>query len=720
MNDFPFYKQTTKYSCGIFCVKSLIKYYGDIIEIDKYLNNENTKGVSVYELCGIIEEFNYHSYSFKFDRKNFENLKHIKDPIIIHWNNNHYVILYKFSKGKYFISNPKTGLEIYEEEEFKEKVFNSDEEGYFIRITKKIDNTQKNASFIDVAIFIWRHLKPYKKSIRYVVLIISIISLIYSILPFITRSVIDIGVGTKDYNFIIILLVSNVIFILFKSIGEWIKTSILVNISSRMRIAIVSDYLEKILNLPINVILGLVDGDIIQRSKDQERIQQFISNSAINILMALSILSIYSIILFFFNKVLFYIFFSFNIIFIIWIISFFKIRKKIDINYYQTLGNNESTWINILSSFEDIKLNNLSLKKRKEWENIQIDTHNAGIKLMKVDRIQQLGSEFINSIKDLFLSFYGAYLVIQGEISFGTLISIQFILSQVNNPVLEVINFIKMFQSSMISFSRVNQIKVLPNEQDTNINHINNIDNENILFRNVSYRYNDKSKLILKNVNLFIKKNKLNIIVGKSGSGKTTILKLISTSYLNYYGDILLGNFNVKNIDLHYLRSNLGVCYQDSKLYNDTILNNIILNNEYNKILLNKVLKETNLFNEILSLEKGLHTTLDTYGKGLSDGQKQRLILARALYKQPKILILDEITSNLDVLNENHILNSIKNMKINTTIIMSSHSPSSLKIADNIIVIDDGLVVEQGSYEYLLNNQNSKFSTLFNLNKPHE
>lgn len=487
-----------------------------------------------------------------------------------------------------------------------------------------------------------------------------------------------------------------------------------------MRIAIVSDYLEKILNLPINVILGLVDGDIIQRSKDQERIQQFVSNSAINILMALSILSIYSIILFFFNNVLFYIFFSFNIIFMIWIISFFKIRKKIDINYYQTLGNNESSWINILSSFEDIKLNNLSLKKRKEWENIQIDTHNAGIKLMKVDRIQQLGSEFINSIKDLFLSFYGAYLVIQGEISFGTLISIQFILSQVNNPVLEVINFIKMFQSSMISFSRVNQIKLLPNEQNTNINHINSIDNENIFFRNVSYRYNDKSKLILKNVNLLFKKNKLNIIVGRSGSGKTTILKLISTSYLNYYGDILLGNFNVKNINLHYLRNNLGVCYQDSKLYNDTILNNIILNNEYNKILLNKVLKETNLFHEILSFENGLHTTLDTYGKGLSDGQKQRLILARALYKQPKILILDEITSNLDVLNENHILNSIKRLKFNTTIIMSSHSPSSLKLADNIIVIDDGQVVEQGSYEYLLNSQASKFSTLFNLNNPNE
>lgn len=377
-----------------------------------------------------------------------------------------------------------------------------------------------------------------------------------------------------------------------------------------------------------------------------------------------------------------------------------------DLRYYQLMGENQSSWIEILKNFEDIKLNNYSLRKRWKWEKIQSALYKIEIKLLNIDRLQQLGADFINGIKDIGLTFYGAYLVIQGDLSLGTLISIQFIIGQLNGPVTELVTFIKMAQSAFISFIRVNDINNMPEEQIKSKSLIEAFDstNNDIVFRNVTFRYKGASRSVLSNLSFVIPENKITAIVGLSGSGKSTILKLLSKVYDEYSGDIFIGKNNLKSFDNDFLRKKTGTVFQESTLYNDTILNNIVLSEEqeYNPELVERILPWANLKEELYMLPDALNTKLSEGGKGLSQGQKQRLLLARAFYKRPKFLLLDEVTNAIDSYSENKILDVFTNGLKNQTIVLVSHKLSTVKCADFIVMIDRGIVLEAGSYTELL------------------
>ena len=704
--SFPNFIQRGQSSCGLACIKIIAKHYGKIIDMSAYHVNMTDKGVSIYDLCEMSENIGFRASAY--DLKPIE-LEVIKKPLIIHWKENHFVVLYKIKKEVFYISDPAKGLTIYEKEEFLSNWIGDDSKGKVIALetTDKFKKSKGNkANYLSAIEFLFRHLNPYSGSLRQLLLVMMIIAFIYASFPFITRSIIDVGIAGNDLDFITIILVANISLLLFKSIGEWIKASISLHIASRIKISIITDYLIKIFSLPVSFIDRMLLGDIIQRSKDQERIQEFISNSAISIVMSLMIIAIYGVILYVFDSILFYIFIVCTILYVMWIMLFYGIRKKMDIKYYELMGENQSTWIEILKNFEDIKLNGYSLNRRWKWEKVQGALYHIGIKMLNIDRIQELGADFINGIKDIGLTFYGAYLVIKGEMTLGTLISIQFIIGQLGSPVMELVNFVKSAQSAFISFLRVSEINNMPEEQEGKEHLVNDpasLDG-NIVFRNVNFRYEGTNINVLNNISFLIPSKKITAIVGTSGCGKTTILKLLTKVYTGYFGDIYLGKNNLRNMENNFMRKKMGVVLQDSSLYKDTILNNIIMSDEQNHNIetVEEVLNMVNLRNEIYRLPKALQTELSEGGKGLSQGQKQRLLLARALYKKPKFLILDETTNAIDSISENRILNVFTKMLKEQTIILVSHKLSTIKCADFIIAIDRGTVVDSGTYKELV------------------
>jgi len=718
INTFPHYSQQNSLTCGLTCIKIVAKHYKKIIDISPYYKNLTSKGFSVYDLCKAAETIGFRSAAYNVS---IDDLKSFDKPIIIHWKKNHYAVLYKVKKGRFFISDPAKGLVDYDLKEFAASWIDAGNTGRIIvlEVSEKFHELKNGRSNYLAAIeFLIRHLSPYKKNLSQLLLVMIVIALIYASLPFITRSIIDVGIEGQDFNFITIVLIANICLLLFRSIGEWIRATVSLHIASRIKISIVTDYLIKVFSLPVSYIDSMLMGDIMQRSKDQERIQQFISNSAISVFMSMLIIVIYGVILFVFDGNLFLIFLCATVLYIFWIMFFYQIRKKMDLSYYQLLGENQSSWIEILKNFEDIKLNNYALNKRWKWEKIQGSLYNIEIKLLNIDRIQQLGADFINGLKDIGLTFYGAYLVIQGDLSLGTLISIQFIIGQLNVPVSELITFIKMGQSAFISFLRVNDINNMPEEQikSKSLIHSFSSSNNDITFNNVSFKYKGASRGVLHNLTFVIPENKTTAIVGLSGSGKSTILKLLSKVYDGYSGEIYIGQNNIKSFDNDFIRKNTGTVFQESTLYNDTILNNIVLSDEqeYSLERVEKVLPWANLKEELYLLPEALNTKLSEGGKGLSQGQKQRLLLARAFYKHPKFLLLDEVTNAIDSRSENKILDVFKTEMKNQTIILVSHKLSTVKCADFIILIDRGIALEAGTYDELI----EKRAYFYNLFKP--
>lgn len=722
IRTFPHYKQIDKLDCGPTCLKIVSKYYKKIIEPTDYVDRKiySNEGISIFNLCQIAEKIGFRTDAVEI---NINQLNSIEKPIILHWSNNHYVVLYKKKDNKYYISNPATGLEIHDKFNFsKNWCFNS-QTGKAILLEPRglfYDNEPKKTNYLTAISYLFEHLSVFKRNVFQLFVIMSIISLIYAILPFITRSVIDIGVNSNDLNFIKIILIANISLLLFKSIGEWIKSAISLHIASRMKISILTDYMIKLFTLPISFFEGMLLGDIIQRARDQERIQTFISNSAISVIMSTIIMIVYSVILFTFNINLFLIFIISTFLYILWVSLFYRIRMKMDIKYFKLMGENESSWIEIIKGVEDIKLNNYSFHKRKQWEFIQLKLYKVGLKLLNIERTQQLGADFINGIKDIGLTFYGAILVLEAKMTFGTLIAILFIIGQLSSPVLAIINFIKSAQSAFISFIRVNEVNQYEPEQNTLANNtVSSFSKEsNIVFNKVSFGYPNSKGLILNNITFRIKENEVVAFVGRSGCGKTTIMKLLTKIYTEYSGNIFLGSHNLRDFNTDYLRCNTGVVFQESMLFKDSILNNIVLSDKdsYDHEFLEDIIKWTNIEGEIARLPNGINTILKEGGRGLSSGQKQRILLARALYKKPKYLILDEVTNSIDSFSEEKILQLIKNKRDGQTVIIISHKLSTIKMADTIYVIENGIIAEKGNHDYLMQRKSNYYHLFKNQN----
>lgn len=726
-NRFPFYKQIDAKDCGPTCLQIISKYYGKYFNLDFLRDrcNVNKEGTSIHQLCLAAESIGLKSLPVNSSYKQLH--EQIPLPCIVHWRKKHFIVVYKVKKNRVYVSDPEIGLITYTKKEFIDGWISHLREpkawtkGKLIALEptdsfNENKNMSEEVSGYNLLRYLTSHLKPYKKQVLQLFLTMFFITLLQAIFPIITQSIVDIGISTKDISFIKLLLFANIILIISTSIGNWIRASINTHIASRIKISLLSNYIIKLLKLPVSFFENKLIGDILQRVMDYERIESFMLNSAFTIFLALLNLTVFSSILIIYEPKLFYIFFAGSTLYVLWILLFWNIRKKMDFQYYSLIALNHSHWIEMINNIQDIKNNNYEQGKRWKWEKVQVKLYQVSIKLLGINQTEQLGSNLINTLRDVALTFLSAYLVISGEMTIGMLVAVQFIIGQLKNPINEIVFFIRSYQMAMISYQRMSEVDRI--KQEDNI--IYEEDNKyffpkekSIYIENISFQHNIGSSVILKNMTLLIPEGKITAIVGSSGCGKSTLIKTLLRLYTPSNGKIYIGGQNIENIILSDWRNRIGVVTQETKLFKDSILNNIILGrNEFDENEFLKSVRVANIDHEISQMPLGYNTLLGENGIGLSEGQKQRILIARAVYKNPDYFFLDEATNNLDSRNEKTVMENLMSEFKNKTVVIAAHRLGTIINADQIVVIDNGKIVEVGIHNDLIKNNKGAYYNL--------
>ncbi|MCJ8153284.1 peptidase domain-containing ABC transporter [Chryseobacterium sp. SSA4.19] len=711
MKKFPNYRQLDNKDCGLTCLQIISKHYGKFFSIQdiRDLSSVSKEGLSLYELGLTSERLGLKSLPVKVEFEKLAN--NIPLPCVAHWRNNHYVVLYNISASKVYVSDPKLGMVKYSHKEFMEGWLNYEKDDAKKGVLLLLEPTDKfneikpslHPSKIYAFNYFLSHILPYKTQVFQLLATMVLLTLVQSAIPFITQSIVDTGVSSKDFSFITTLLIANIVLIVSISIGSWIRQSINIHISSRIKISILSNFIIKLLKLPVNYFENKSSGDIFQRALDYDRMENFIMNSAFSIILAVLNILVFGTILFIYKPTLFIIFLLGGIIYVSWDLFFWNIRKKLDMNYFSLKAKNNNHWMELLTHIQEIKNNNYEQGKRWSWEKVQVKLYYLGIKVLRINQIDTLGANLINTISDVVLTFVSVYYVIEGEITIGMLIAIQYILGQLRSPLSEITSFISSYQMAFISFIRINDSSNTPDEQtEENVTSRDIPLNGSLVLKDVYFKYNNASNYILNNVSLTIPKGKITAIVGASGSGKTTLLKILTRLYVPVSGEFYIGSINMNSLDISEWRKNIGVVNQGSEAFKESIKDNIVLSSDYNQEKLYDTLRQVNLLNDINVLPLGINTMMGENGRGLSEGQKQRLMIARALYKDPQFLFLDEATNSLDSINENMIVNNLNNSFEGKTVVIIAHRLATIKKADNILVMDKGHIVEMGNEEQLL------------------
>lgn len=544
---------------------------------------------------------------------------------------------------------------------------------------------------------------PHKRYFYQIIFGIIVITLLQFISPFLMQLFIDKGIVVEDFSLIKIVIIGLIVIQLSKFIAEFIRSWLYLHIGVRINISMVSDFITNVLNLPIHFFNSSTVGDLLQRVDDNKRIENFLTKSIINLIFNVITIIIFLVILGYFNLKIFAVFVIGNILFISWMLVFWKIRKEMDMSIFRLNSKNQNILIQLLQSVQDIKLFNIEKEKRWDWEDNQVELFKNKQKMMIIEQLQDGVSLFINETKNYIILYLCAVSIIDGSMSFGSMIAIQYILGQTSLPIRSITGFIMEYQMALISFQRISEITNIkpPTNNAEIITSISNL--PSLQLKNVTFQYQDSKKsFMLRNVTMKFEGGKTTAIIGKSGSGKTTILKLLLKFYNPYKGDIYVNDLNLRNINTNLWRDKCGALLQDSIIFNDTILNNITMSKEYNLNKVIEVCKMSNILEFIENSKDGFNTILNYAGRGMSQGQIQRLLIARLMYKNPDVVLLDEVTSSLDSKTESSIVNHFKEFFKDKTVIIISHRLSSIKHADRYIVIDDGKVLEYGDHDFLI------------------
>ncbi|MFC0513357.1 peptidase domain-containing ABC transporter [Mucilaginibacter angelicae] len=712
MKKFPYDRQLDLMDCGPACLKMIAKYYGKYYSL-QYMRDKcgiTKEGVSLLDISHAAESVGMRSLALKCSVDDL--IFRIPLPVIVHWDRSHFIVVYETNskKGIISVSDPAKGHVDYNREEFSQKWLNEADENRGILMAiepqaefyqrqgeERIERKKTLENFLG-------YFRPYQKNFISLFIIMLMVTILQGILPFISKSVIDVGIQTNDTNFIMIVLVANIAIYVCILLSNMARDWILLHITSRVNIALISDYLIKLMLLPITFFENRMTGDILQRAQDHERIRSFIMNNSINMIFSSITFFVFGLILFFYNTTIFFIFLTGSVLYVLWVMGFLKLRKKLDWEYFDLVSKNQSYWVETIGAIQDIKINNYEKPKRWKWEHIQARIYEINIRSLNINNLQSSGAQFIDNIKNLAIVFFCAIAVIRGEMTFGVMLSTQFMIGMLNGPVIQFIQFVMSFQLAKISFLRLNEIHQLADEhENVGANPIDLPENKSLKVSNVTFQYGPNDAPVLRQINLTIPEKKVTAIVGDSGSGKSTLLKLILRLYKPTSGDILIGNMNVNNISLKQWRDKCGAVMQDGKIFNDTILNNIVLDDvkiDYEK--LKKALDTANIAAEIERLPLGYQTIMGEQGRGLSGGQRQRVLIARALYKDPDYLFFDEATNSLDTLNEQKIVEALDDVFKDKTVIVIAHRLSTIRKADQIVVMQNGQIAETGSHQELI------------------
>lgn len=721
LKRFPYYKQMDEMDCGATCLRIIFKHYGKLVSIHKIrkLCQTTKNGVNLLGISEAAEKLGFRTYGV---RLSLEQLKEVELPCILHWNQNHFVVLCKIRRGKYYLSDPGSGLITYDEKEFSKNWFSTKQlhAGLSLVLSPgpdfyQIDEEEPEPKLEWSKIF--TYFFKYKKLFVQLILGMVLGTVISLIAPFLTQAVVDIGINSKNISFINLILIAQLMLFVGSTAVSFIRSWIMLHISTRVNISILTDLLIKIMKLPMSFFDLKTHGDIMQRMSDQQRIESFLTGSTLNTLFSLVNMVIFGTLLVIYNKTIFLVFFVATALYTLWILAFMKYRRQLDEKRFKIASDNQTYMVEMIQSIKDIKLNNAQKQKRWGWEALQAKLFKFKVESLALSQYQSIGSMAINQVKGILITFISAKAVIDGEITLGGMMAIQYIVGMVSNPVESLLNFMQSYQDAKISLERLNEIYGAEEEEDIQKDYLIQLpDSKTIEIKNLTFRYfgagNDP---IFTKLNLTFPEGKTTAIVGASGSGKTTIIKLLLRYYNPEEGEILIGGKKLDQIDFGLWRDSCGSVLQENYVYADTIERNIAVNDEFaDKELLNNAINVANMDEFIMDEPFGLATKVGTAGKGISQGQRQRLMIARAVYKNPTYIFLDEATNSLDANNEKEIVEKLNRFFNNRTVIVVAHRLSTVKNADNIIVLEKGLVVEQGTHQELTGLRGSYYELVKN------
>ena len=710
MKSFPFYKQPDSKDCGPTCLQIVSKHYGKLISLQEIRElSETTRiGSNLLKLSDAAEAIGFRSLGVKI---NYHQLKESPLPCIVHWNKNHFVVVYAIKKDVVYISDPSYGLITYTAKEFLERWIgnNASEEtkegiAMLLEVTPKFkklewENTDKRSLK-----FLFQYLFKYKGLLVQLCIGLLVGSLLQLIFPFLTQSIVDVGIQNQDINFIYIVLMAQLMLFIGRMSVEIFRGWILLHLSTRINISLVSDFFIKLMNLPIAYFDTRMTGDIMQRINDHNRIESLLTGSTLNTLFSFFNLLVFGAVLLYYSPTIFFIFALGSSLYVLWILYFLKKRKELDYKRFSQLSQEQSTVIELINGMQEIKMHNAEKQRRWKWEFVQARLFKVSIKSLALEQTQSVGSSVINELKNIIITFTSAMLVIEGNITLGIMLSIQYIIGQLNSPISQMVGFIRSYQDARISMERLAEIHDKEDEEGREKQLVNKIDpDQDIHFKKVSFRYLGSDEDVIKALSMNIPANKVTAIVGASGSGKTTLMKLLLKFYEPEKGNILLGEQYLNGISHKTWRSHCGVVMQEGYVFNDTIAYNIAIGEEsIDRERLIKSAKIANIYDFVQSLPLGFNTKIGNEGSGISTGQKQRLFIARAVYKNPDILCFDEATSSLDAKNERIIMENLNKFFKNRTVVIIAHRLSTVKNADKIVVMDDGRIKESGTHHELL------------------
>ncbi|WP_312299205.1 peptidase domain-containing ABC transporter [Chryseobacterium sp.] len=726
-HKFPFYKQFDRTDCGPTCLRMLAKYYGKVYspEYLRELSNITTEGVSVMGITEAAEKIGFKTLVANIDYETLE--KQAPLPCIVHWRQRHFLIVYKIEKGKVYVADPDYGLIIYEKEKFIEgwqntRYLNNSDEGLVILLEPssefhEIEEDKKDKKgFLSLLPYI----KPYKKYTLQIIVGLAIISIIQLVLPFLTQSIVDKGINYREINFVILVLIAQITLFFSQSFVSFVQNWLLLYVGSRINLTIASEFLIKLMKLPISYFDSKIPGDILQRLQDSDRLERFLTTSPTTLFSIVNML-IFMGILAYYNVTILGIFLVGAIFYIIWILFFMKKRAELDYKRFDESSGNSSSLLQIISGIREIKINGSEKRRRWGWEEMRIKLYKISIQSLKLAQVQMIGANSINEIKNILISFTAAYSVIKGDMTLGMMLAVQYIIGQLNSPLISLVQFFRDAQDAKISLARMNEIKEIQDEYEVQeVNH-ELPKNHTIDIQNLSFQYGGKnSKIILDNINLTIPQGKITAIVGESGSGKTTLLKLLLKLYKQTDGKINIGGIELGNVDTREWRGACGVVMQDGYIFTDTIARNITESQSdlmLDKSRLLNAVRVANIEEMIENFPTGYNTRIGpsgTSGITLSGGQMQRTLIARAVYKNPQYLFFDEATSALDANNEKIIMENLNQFFSGKTVIVIAHRLSTVKNADNIVVLSKGTIIEQGTHSELIKIKGAYFELVKN------
>ena len=696
--------------CGPSCLRMIAKHYGRNYSVQTLRERSHItrEGVSLLGTSDAAESIGFRTMGIRIGLEQLA--KETPLPCIAHWKQNHFVVVYHITKKHVHVADPAHGMIKYSREEFMNQWASTKTEdepqGICLLLEPTPDFYSQEGEVRDKKTFrfLFSYLKPYGKFITQLVLGMVLGALLQLIFPFLTQAIVDIGISNQDLGFISLILIAQLVLFISQASVEFIRSWILLHISARVNISLISDFLIKLMKLPIGFFDSKMIGDLMQRIGDHTRIENFLTVSSLNILFSMVTLVMFSVVLAIYSLKILLIFLIGSALYIIWVLLFMKKRREVDYKRFAQMADNQSNLIQLITGMQEIKLNNCEKQKRWDWEKIQARLFKVNIKGLALNQYQQAGAVFFNQTKNILIIFVAADSVVRGDMTLGMLVAVQYIIGTLNSPIDQMITFFRSAQDAKISLERLGEIHSREEEEKSEEPKVSSLPaKKSLTVRDLTFRYSGShSDPVLKNLNFEIPEKKITAIVGPSGSGKTTLVKLLLGFYPPEKGEIKVGELNIKNINGRFWRQQCGAVMQDGFIFSDTIARNIAVSDEY--IDRDKLLHAVNIANIqdfVESLPLAYNTKIGQEGTGLSQGQKQRILIARAVYKNPEFLFFDEATNALDANNERTIMKKLNQFFEGKTAVIVAHRLSTVTNADLIIVLDKGEVIEQGTHEEL-------------------